>query len=66
MIYIVLAAIVGLVSYLVVAAFSWALTCLLVFLIALCFGLKFDLAVATGIWLVLWLLKKITRAIIRK
>lgn len=31
MIYIVLAAIVGLVSYLVVAAFSWALTCLLVF-----------------------------------
>lgn len=37
-------------------AISWAITCGIIKLITLCFGIGFSLAVATGIWLVLWLL----------
>lgn len=38
---------------------GWAITCGLIKLITLCFGLKFNLLVATGIWLVLLLLKDV-------
>ena len=41
---------------LAVLVLSWALTCGIIKLITLCFGLTFSLAIATGIWLVLWLL----------
>lgn len=41
---------------LLIIAASWALTCGVVKLITLCFGLKFSWAIATGIWLILWLL----------
>lgn len=37
-------------------AISWALTCGLVYLIMLCFGLVFSWKIATGIWLILFLL----------
>ena len=40
-------------------AFSWLLTCGLIKLITLCFGLTFSWAIATGIWLVILILKSI-------
>ena len=36
---------------------SWAITCGIIKLITLCFGWKFSIAIATGIWLILFLLK---------
>lgn len=42
-----------------ILAISWAGTCLLVWLITLCFGLEFSFAIATGIWLLIILLKNI-------
>lgn len=33
-------------------AISWALTCGLIYLIAICFGLSITLPIATGVWLV--------------
>ena len=44
---------------LIITVISWLLTCGLVKLITLCFGLSFSWAVATGIWLILALLKHI-------
>lgn len=43
--------------YLIVAAVSWIATCGIIKLITLCFGWTFSLVWATGIWLVLYLLK---------
>ena len=43
--------------YLIVAAVSWIATCGIIKLITLCFGWTFSWAWATGIWLVLYLLK---------
>ena len=40
-------------------AFSWIVTCGLVKLITLCFGWTFSWSIATGIWLVMILLKSI-------
>lgn len=40
-------------------AFSWLLTCGLIKLITLCFGLTFSWAIATGIWLIILILKSI-------
>ncbi len=42
-----------------VLAISWGGTCLLVWLITLCFGWEFSFAVATGVWLLIILLKNI-------
>lgn len=38
---------------------SWLLTCGIIFLIRLCFGWAFSFAIATGIWLIILLLKGI-------
>lgn len=38
---------------------SWLLTCGVIWLITLCFGLAFSWAIATGIWLILWLLSSV-------
>jgi len=38
-------------------AFSWIVTCGIIKLITLCFGLTFKWSIATGIWLVLCLLE---------
>lgn len=35
---------------------SWLITCGIIWLITLCFGLTFSWAIATGIWLILCLL----------
>ena len=40
-------------------ALSWIATCGLIKLITLCFGWAFSWAIATGIWLVMVLLKSI-------
>ena len=40
----------------IVYAFSWILTCGIIKLVTLCFGLTFNWLIATGIWLVLTLL----------
>ena len=37
---------------------SWLLTCGIIYLITLCFGWSFSLAIATGIWLILMLIGK--------
>ena len=38
---------------------SWIVTCGLIKLITMCFGLEFSWAVATGIWLIICILKSI-------
>lgn len=40
-------------------AISWAATVGIIYLITLCFALEFNLLIATGIWLVVCLLKAI-------
>ena len=44
--------------FLVITALNWLLTCGIIYLITLCFGWSFSLAIATGIWLVLVLIGK--------
>ena len=38
---------------------SWLITCGLIKLITICFGLVFSWSIATGIWLILLILKSI-------
>ena len=38
---------------------SWIVTCGIIKLITMCFGVEFSLAVATGIWLIICILKSI-------
>ena len=45
--------------FLLAAFFSWLITCGVVGLVCLCFGLTYSWAMATGIWLVLLLLKSV-------
>lgn len=40
-------------------AISWLITCGIFYLITLCFGLEFSWLTATGVWLVMILLKSI-------
>lgn len=40
-------------------AISWAVICGLLKLITICFGLPFSLSIATGIWLIICLIKLI-------
>lgn len=42
-----------------VAVISWLATCGIIKIITLCFGLQFSWIVATGIWLVLCILKSV-------
>ena len=43
----------------VLFVFSWLITCGIIYLITLCFGLQFKWIIATGIWLVIFLIKLI-------
>ena len=45
--------------YVAIAAVSWIATCGIIKLITMCFGWTFNWAVATGIWLVMYLLKNV-------
>ncbi len=40
---------------------SWIITCGIIKLITVCFGLTFKWSIATGIWLVIYILKSIFR-----
>ena len=44
-------------AVLVILALSWGVTCGVVYLICLCFDLTFKWAWATGIWLIMFLVK---------
>ena len=53
------------IGLIVAAVLSWIVTCGIVWLITLCFGLAFDWLIATGIWLVLCLLKWIFGSVVK-
>ena len=40
-------------GFLLVFGMSWILTCGLIYLVTLCFGLEFSWLISTGIWLIL-------------
>ena len=52
-------ALIAIVIFLVLGAISWLITCGIFYLITLCFSLEFSWLTATGVWLVLILLKSI-------
>ena len=52
-------ALVAIVIFLALGAISWIITCGIFYLITLCFGLEFSWLTATGVWLVMILLKSI-------
>lgn len=45
---------------------SWLITCGIIKLITICFGLTFSWAIATGIWLILCLLKSVFSVTVKK
>lgn len=45
---------------------SWIITCGIIKLITMCFGLEFSLAISTGIWLVILILKSIFKVTVKK
>lgn len=45
--------------WVLLTALSWIFTCGIIKLITLCFGLVFKWPIATGIWLIIYLLKGI-------
>lgn len=45
---------------------SWIITCGIIKLITLCFGLTFKWSIATGIWLIICILKSIFNISIKK
>ena len=52
----------GLIAFIIIAALyglSWIITCGIIKLITVCFGWTFKWSIATGIWLVMCLLKNI-------
>ena len=52
-------ALIAIVMFLVLGAISWIITCGIFYLITLCFGLEFSWLTATGVWLVMILLRSI-------
>ena len=54
--------IIGILIFIVIIAMSWGITIGLIALICLCFGWQFNLLIATGVWLVIILLRSIISA----
>jgi hypothetical protein len=52
-------AILAIIILAVTCGFSWIITCGIIKLITMCFGWTFNWAWATGIWLVMFLLKSV-------
>lgn len=48
---------VALLAMVAVLLLSWAITCMFVFLICLCFGVQFTFMIGTGVWLIMCMLK---------
>lgn len=55
--------IVAIIVLLLASGLSWILTCGILYLISLCFSLAFSWSIATGIWLVLFLLSSFFRSV---
>lgn len=45
---------------------SWIVTCGIIKLITMCFGLEFSWSIATGIWLIICILKSIFNVTVKK
>lgn len=58
--------IIGAVLLVLCYGISWIVTCGIIKLITLCFGLTFKWSIATGIWLVICLLRSIFRVTVKK
>ena len=62
----------GIVSVVIILFFalcygiSWIVTCGIIKLITMCFGLEFSWAIATGIWLIICILKSIFNVTVKK
>ena len=52
-------AIIAILLLAVCCGISWIVTCGIIKLITICFGLEFSWAIATGIWLIICILKSI-------
>ena len=52
-------ALIAIVMFLVLGAISWLITCGIFYLITLCFSLEFSWLTATGVWLIMVLLRSI-------
>lgn len=52
-----LGALIALLVFVLFCALSWITTCGIVYLITLCFGWNFSWGMATGVWLVAFLIK---------
>lgn len=51
--------IIGIILFIGLTAISWAIVCGMVYLISLCFGFTYSWAIATGVWLVMILIKSL-------
>jgi hypothetical protein len=51
------ATLIGCLAIIALMALSWLISVGIVWLICLCFSLKFSLLVATGVWIIWWALK---------
>ena len=58
--------IIGVILLVLCYGISWIVTCGIIKLITLCFGITFKWSVATGIWLIICLLRSIFRVTVRK
>jgi hypothetical protein len=46
--------------------FSWFITCILVKILSMCFGFTFTWKLATGIWIIILILKNIFNVTVKK
>lgn len=59
--------VIGVILGIIIAyAIGWILTCWIIKLITMCFGLQFSWAIATGIWLIILVLKNIFNVTVKK
>lgn len=56
----------GILMVIGILGLSWAITVGLVKLITLCFGLEFSLKIATGIWLLILILRSIFKTTVHR
>ena len=56
----------GILVVIALLGLSWAITAGIIKLITLCFGLEFSLKIATGIWLVILILRSIFKTTVHR
>ena len=57
---------IGLLIFILALTVSWAITCLIVYAITLCFSWPFTLATATGVWLITLLISGAVKSTTKK